>query len=632
MSNWVDQIPVVLLAVALLVLPGLPVAFCLRAAGVVRLGVAIAVSLAIMAAASLLAPTIGMRWGFLPVLIVAVVVWIIAGVLRFLDRSGDAPQRDRTGWPIWVSVTIAVVGWVTILALGISSPANPSQLYDGIFHINAVEFIAETGDASPLHMTMVLPGETTSFYPTLWHAFVSLLVPVAGGVVVATNVAAVAVVSIIWPVAIATLSTVVFPTRPAAALWAPLIAFGFSAFPLGFLNWGVLYPNLIGTILIPILVALVVLAFTAAPTWSSRTLRILVAIAAAGAMAVGHPSALLAALALLTPFLIWRFWRTMSVRGRAARILFGAVVAVGLVVIAVVWMRANVTTNEWLPNRTLAQAFGETIFLSPLGRATGLLIGPLVVLGVWRTVKDRLWWVLASYGVTIVFFLVAAWMPHLPIRSLFVGVWYDDTTRVAALLGIWGVPLAGLGAGVLVEWVRNAWRSAAYGRVVAVAAIVAVAAASHLVALRDDLRFMRSNSFHFGEDSQGLSPQEADLFYAASNVLSDGSLVIGNPLTGAGLLYAYTGHQVVFPHITGRYGTEAQFLARHLVEGTPEVCDALENLGVTHAIDFGERELFENHYTTFDGLHGLENTEILTAVERVGSAVLYEATGCTNPE
>ena len=104
--------------------------------------------------------------------------------------------------------------------------------------------------------------------------------------------------------------------------------------------------------------------------------------------------------------------------------------------------------------------------------------------------------------------------------------------------------------------------------------------------------------------------------------------MIGDPLTGAGLLYAYTGHDVVFPHVTGRYGAESAVLARSLVTGDAAVCDAIEDLGVTHAVDFGDTVLFQNHYTTYDGLHDLDESPILTEVDRVGDAVLYEITGC----
>lgn len=634
---WAGQIPALLLALALLVVPGVPVALCLRGVrSILRLAAAIAVSLAVLGAASFAAPLVGLSWGLLPVALVALVVWTIAGGLWLLDRRRGATWDDgvapssSTGarrWQ-WTAVTVAFVGWVVIVAAGIGSPGNPTQLYDGLFHLNAVEFIGRTGDASPLHMTMVVPGAETSFYPTLWHALVSLVAPASGSIVAATNVTTVAVIGLIWPAALSALAAVAFPQHPGAAIWAPLVGFGFSVFPLGFLNWGVLYPNLLGTVLIPILLAAVLLAFAPALSWPTRVLRVLVALAAVGATALAHPSALLGAIAMLVPYLVWRAWASARAGSTVIRVVLAVVVLGGLVSLVVVWLGANVTTNEWRPTQTMAQTLGEVAFLSPVGRTAGLLLGPLAAIGIWRVVKDRTWWILGSYAVSVLLFMMAAWFPLLAIRSAFVGVWYDDTTRVGALIAIWGLPLAGLGAAVVADWLFGSWQAGNRRRVIAIAALLALGAASHLPMLRNDFRYMRSVSFQFGDASQGLSPDEVALFEDIDDELPEDSLVIGDPLTGAGLLFAYTGHAVLFPHVTGSYGGDAAMLASYLVDGNAEVCDAVDRLGVTHALDFGETVLFQNHYTTYDGLHGLDRSSILTEVDRIGDAVLYEITGC----
>jgi hypothetical protein len=627
-TAWIEQAPALLVALALLVVPGLPVALCVRGvSSVVRLGLAIGVSLGIVAAASLVAPVLGLSWGLLPVGLVTAPVWIVAAVLRFFDRAepGDVRTRSRG---TWIAIGVAFLGWMVILLAGIGRPDHPSQLYDGLFHLNAVEFIAATGDASPLHMTMATPNLETSFYPTLWHALVSLVLPAAGSVVAATNVTTLAVVALVWPVALATLTAVAFPQHARAALWAPLLGFGISVFPLGFLNWGVLYPNLLGTALIPVLLAAVLLAFAPAAGWTRRTLRILIVLAIVGSTGFAHPSALLGAVALLVPYLLWRAWRLAVSGGRRTRVLLGVAVVIGLIALTVVWLEANVTTHEWLPRLTISQALGEVAFLNPVNRSTGLLLGPLAALGIWRLAKERMWWVLWSYAVSVGLYLVASWLPVLWLRSAVVGLWYDDTTRVAALLAMWGIPFAAIGATVVGDWLAGLWRARRRALALAIMAVVALAAATHLLAIRNDLGYMRDVSFRFDAQSQGLSPDEAQLFERAAEELPEGSLVIGDPLTGAGLLFAYTGDDVVFPHVTGRYGRDASVLARYFVDGGPEVCDAAERLGVTHAMDFGDTVLYQNHYTTYDGLHDLDDSPILTEVDRVGDAVLYEITGC----
>ncbi|WP_228479944.1 DUF6541 family protein [Microbacterium abyssi] len=626
--TWISHVPALIAVFGLLIVPGLPVAFSVRARGVFRLGIAVVVSLAVIAAASLIAPVLGLGWSLVPVALVAVVVGIVALTLRAIGRdAGEEPVGTSSKW-VWGAVVAALCGWTGIVALGIGAADHPNQLYDGLFHLNLIEFILQNSDASSLHMTMSTPGQATAFYPALWHALVSLIVPVSGSVVSATNIVTLGVVGLIWPVAVASLTSVVFPARPIAAAGATLASFGFSVFPLGFLNWGVLYPNLLGTVLVPLFVAIVVAALRPALTWSSRLLWCLVGIAAVGAMGFAHPSALLGGIALVVPFLVVRTWTAACRAGLVARVVILVLLCLGLVALAIVWIKANVTTNHWLPSETMAQAVGEVLLLSPVERTAGLLLGPLAAIGIWQVVRMKLWWVLASYVLSVGFYLASAWFPILSLRSLLVGVWYDDTTRVGALLAMWGLPLAGLGVAVVTSWLRARWENGARLPVIALATLIAFAAASHLIMLTSDVLQMRRVSFQFGDASRGLSADEAALFGKADAVLDEDSVVIGDPLTGAALLYAYTGHDVVFPHVAGRYGEDATFLARNLVDGDAAVCAAVDRMGVTHALDFGDRTFFESQSPRFTGLHDLNESPILTPVATVGEATLYEVSGC----
>lgn len=624
MGGWLDLVPALALALALLIAPGLPVAVFLRVRGVIFLGISIVVSLSAIAIASVLAPWLGISWSLIPVLCVAAVLGLIAGVFaRFY--KGVVPRKLSVGTK-WFPLALAFLCWALVIVIGISDPSRPNQLYDGLFHLNAVEFIAQTGDASPLHMTMSTPTAAINFYPTLWHALVSLVLPVAGGVVQATNIVTVAAVALIWPTSVAVLSQVLFPNRSTVTTWAPLVGLLFSVFPLGFLNWGVLYPNLLGTMLVPLLLATVLMSCEAGLSLARRILFILVAIAAAGATALGHPSALLAGIALLLPLALWRCWEAWMRAAALKRAVLLCAVAVGAVGLALIWQKANVTTNNWLPELTMAQAFGEVAFLSPVERTAGMVLGPLVAIGIWQAIKDRLWWVLGSYSVSIGFYMLAVWFPVLSIRSAFVGVWYDDSTRVGALLAVFALPLAALGATAVADWLAHLWHSGRTTLSVGVGVIIVILGLPHLAVLANDTRHLNQETYELNSESRALTKDEVELFARADKHLADDDVVIGDPLTGAGLLFAYTGHDVVFPHATGRYGADAALLGKSLVGGGPEVCEAIKQLGVTYALDLGDRVLFKD--VKYAGLHGLASSPIVTQVEDIGEAKLYQITGC----
>lgn len=629
MASWIAQWPAALTTLALIILPGAPTAAFIRAKGVIRLGLAVGVSLGIIAAASLVAPYLGMPWSLVPVLVVAVAVSAVAGALRLMQPTRPKATNQLPERGVWITLGLALVGWIILLTLGIREADHPNQLYDSIFHLNAVEFIREHGTASPIEMTMVAPSAATMFYPTLWHGMVNLLVPSSGSVVTATNVLTVIVVAFVWPVAMAFLTRVLFPHTPSAAVWAPLMGFGFSVFPLGALNWGVLYPHLLGMALAPLLIGTVLLAFSRDLVGYERTLRILAALAAAGATAVAHPSAVFAALTVLVPFAlsrVWHHWRRAP--SRTVRAVWFSGTVAGMALLVTVWAFANVTTNAWLPSVTMAQAAGEIAFLSPVGRTAGLLLGPLAIVGMWRLARNRRWWILAAYGFAACLYLAAAWLPVLSARSFLVGVWYDDSTRVGALLALLGIPLAALGANVIAQRIFSWWRSGLRLRASMVGVTIAALACTHLIAIAIDLSHMRNVSFRFDAASQGLSAEEAEFFEQASRYLGPESLVIANPLTGAGLVYAYLGVDVVFPHVTGSYGPDAMLIASGLRWGGVEVCDSVHRLGVTHALDFGEVEIYPNQWPEYDGLRGLKSSPILEARLSEGSATLYEVTGC----
>jgi hypothetical protein len=271
--------------------------------------------------------------------------------------------------------------------------------------------------------------------------------------------------------------------------------------------------------------------------------------------------------------------------------------------------------------------------LGPVGRPASLILAVLAIAGAVAAIRERQgWWLVGSQLIAIGFFLVAAWLPVLSLRSAIVGAWYDDVTRLAALLGVAAIPLAARGADAIIGWGVQTWRSRRRSSDVIPLVLVGILLVACVLATvlvpRHEVQAMRSVSFLATEESQGLSPNEAELFAEAGRILPEDAIVIGDPLTGAGLLYAYTGRQVVFPHIKGRYGADAALLGTSLRDGGPEVCAAAERRGVEYAIDFGDRSIFPGYQELYAGLHDLGASDILTPIANVGSATLYQITGC----
>jgi hypothetical protein len=633
---WLSALPALLVALAVLLLPGLGVAWLAGFRGTTLPAVSAGISAGIIALASIVAPFLGIRWSPLPVVLIAAVLTAVAAVLVWLGRrAGHSLERFGTSsnrWWVWGALGATALAWISIVALGMTSPDRPAQHFDAVFHLNAVRFVIETGSASPLDMTMAYPFREHLTYPTLWHAVVSLVVPAAGGsVVVATNIVSIAVIAVLWPLAASFLTAAAWRRALPTALAAGL-TLGFALFPVGFLNWGVLYPNLLGIALIPVGLGLLLMAFRGrglSVRGAQGVLLVCIGLAVIGGIAVAHPSALLAALVLSWPLalaFVISMWSGPA-RPRVVATVLLAAVSVGLIMI---WPRLNVTTGEWKRYESLAQALGEATFLGPVGRPPALVLAALVLVGAWVAIRRRAWGLVGSQLVAAAFFIVAAWFPVEWVRSLFVGVWYDDVVRVGALLVIAAIPLAALGATVVLDAFRRRQRSRPLTWTAIVAAVVVALplVATQALVIRHELSVMRNLSFVFDENSQGVSPDEAAMFEEVAEIVPEGSVVAGDPLTGAGLLYAYTGQPVLFPHMRGQFGVDAALLGTDLRDGGDEVCEALERTGVDYVLDFGDQRIYPLGHEDFIGMHDLDRSDFVEEVASIGDAALYRVVGC----
>lgn len=243
MISWFGAVPAFLLAAGLLVVPGALVAMGWGRRGLGVLLLAPPLSLAAFALASVVAPLVGVRWSLVPLAGMTLVLTTPALVLRGVGRLPAAPRTSvvddgsdaRMEW-VWVLGGWAVAAALGILTLrlGAGRPDAVSQSYDAVFHLNALRYIEETGSASPLDLQgMIHAG---GFYPSLWHAFASLVMPaVSGSVPAAANLATLSQAVVVWPLGCVLLVRQLLGPRPELLGAAAVLSMGFVAFP-----WSVL--------------------------------------------------------------------------------------------------------------------------------------------------------------------------------------------------------------------------------------------------------------------------------------------------------------------------------------------------------------------------------------------------------
>lgn len=393
--SWLATIPLLLFAVVLAFGPGYAMGWALRVPARLRVFYAPLLTFALVAVSAIVLGKTGIPWSlisFVPV--AAVLVAAAAGVMHLVGRRWpsavpDASSEAAENWagntvPLaWPVIGAVLGGFLTLHATEdmVFGPEAFSQTLDNSYHMNAIRWIQEHGDASSLTMGAVSAADQQpAFYPAGWHDFVYLIYNTTGtSIATATIVMILLVAGIIWPCSLVAMCLSIPHLRRLQALAIPALTCGFFAFPGLLLFWGVLFPNLLGYALLPAFVALLshMIQLLARREYSfvlSLSLTILVGL---GGLALVHPNAVVSAAVFAVPMLLGGVVQVLRTRGASTRErLVGTGVLVALIAGCVAaWsvLRPSQEASElWTSIMSEGEAVYQFLFLglenaNPLG-------------------------------------------------------------------------------------------------------------------------------------------------------------------------------------------------------------------------------------------------------------------------
>lgn len=667
--SWFDAAPLFVLGVALLFLPGLVIAAAAKLRGVRALAVAPAISVSIVALSAILAPFAGLSWSLLPVLAAtAVVAGIALGASATVARRSAAatyPEAGRRQWGWVLAPLVAVV--VAAILIGrrltdaMGQPQSFSQTFDNVFHMNAIRYILDTGSGSSLTLNSMTGAAS---YPAAWHDLVSLLVSLHGTDIPASiNITNLIVAALVWPLGCIYLARTVWGKRPAVSISAGVCSAAFGTFPISLLDFGVLYPNFLAVALLPsvLAVALDALGLSVAGI-QSRLIALLLLLAVLPGLALAHPSAAMAWIALMMPPAIYVWARALARaiklrdgRGRvAATTALVVVFVVGAVVIRLLWdvVRPPAEAAFWPPVETTGQAIGEVISSSAIGRPVAWAIMALTLLGAYYTVRSpRQLWLLGTYAMVAFLFVVVSSFPAEEFRLYVTGIWYNDPPRLAALLPLVTIPLACRGAvsiwdlllQALRTWgQRSAWfraegpakpstlsRPATITAVVGTVMVLALTVATQRGNVRQAEESM-AGSYRLSESSPLISSDEMALINRLPAEVPDDALMVGNPWNGSSLAYALADRKLIQLHILSAVpeGTAPLLHGPVPSKDDPSVCSAVNRLNIDYILDFGHREV-HGRDSGYKGLDSLIAAGMASLEDSEGDAKLYRLLLCS---
>ena len=645
----------------MLYLPGLALAAAARVAPLPALATAPLLGAALLGGTGLAAGAFGTAWGWqwalggFLVALAAVVAARVSARRRSLapvnsPDSIEPPQagtlaRTLTGrlsahlagplgqYLAGIALAAAVLGPSLLAALG--GPEHFGQRFDSVFHLNAVRLVADTGAAAPWSFAPVGAGGA---YPAGLYLWAGLVMQLTGvSVAVAMQAAALVVVFLIWPIAIAYLVEIV--VRPRRRILVGALAFGSVSFPFGLMVWGILYPNFFGLALTPVLVALGWEALgMRAPTMGLRSAIVLLVAGAFGSVLV-HPNALVAAAILLLPAAVTALLRARrnGLAIRSSRPWTGIVLA-AVVAFPFAWYAAisELTDTRRTPFLGSGKAIGEILLGTSLGKPVVAVLAAGLLFGFTAAVRDRQVrpLVIGFEVAAVAYFATATFTSHLA-TSILAGPFYNDPYRTAAVLAIPTIALAAYGWDSLLSWVwsrlgepalpRWAWRALAAGGAVVMALAVLASGG-----WQDQLGRIRLH-YALDETSNILTADELALLERIPAHVPAGERIAANPWQGGSLAYAFAGRETTQPYMSKEAPAPVLTINASLRDAAsnPAVCAALAELGANYALEMEPHTIPAVWQApSNDGFVGLGSAPGFELLDSEGAAVLYRITAC----
>ncbi|WP_353681955.1 DUF6541 family protein [Microbacterium sp. ABRD28] len=587
-----------------------------------------------------------LQWWAAPFAVSFIILAIACSVIRAFVRPRPIPAsaasevrprggpRDRS---VLLSLGIAASIISVQLAVIFGDPQAISQTFDNVFHLNAVQYIGDTANASPLHVGgMTSASGAAAFYPALWHASVSLIAETTGApIALAANAFALTISAFAWPAGVLLLTRTVFRPSGVLTVAAGVLSAASPAYPVLMIDYGVLYPYHLALAFLPAAVASALPVIGVGSTEQPRWLCALATLGSLPALVLAHPSAFVAWLVFVGVGAITSYVALLVTRPPRLRVIRATVWLVLFAVVAAAsWklLKPPPGSRLWPPTETLAQALGEAATASYYGAAIPALLSLTLVIGVVTAARRHTAgdiWILAAAAAGTLLYLAVSSFDWWTLRDLLVASWYNNAPRLAAIMPTLIVPVAASGAATLWHLLnKRSLRDAAFPRKAAAAIVLGALLVAQVYASGSST-VNAGRSYAAGPGAPLLTDDEQELLQEVDRYVPPDGVIAGNPWTGTALAYALADRRVLLAHTIAESNPDIELINNELrtaVPGSP-VCDALSREGVTHVLDFGDQEVHGGAHP-YPGLERLRSSAAVKLETAVGSVSLYEVTGC----
>jgi D-galactosaminyltransferase len=643
----------VLLAVALLVVPGAMVARAARLPWPTAVAVGPPLTYGVVALAIVPFGAVGIPWNPWTAFLALAVVTVAAACLPMvLNRYHDADAQARAasrGPALTVAggllLGAAFIGLAAVQ--GLPNWQSIPSTWDAVWHANTIRFILDTGQASPTHMGELRNVETQDalYYPSTFHALASVFSQLTGSApTTAYTVSSLTAAVWLFPASAAILTGRLLRDRAAewrtagAAATAAALSASFTAIPYVEFDTASM-PNLAAYgVAVPTMV-LVVSALR------HRDRIPLAVLALLGVFSVHITGGVVAVLFVAAWWLVDGLWR--PVRGRLPDFIALVVIAVPSVCMLL---------PQFVGVLRQAEIIEGHAFVTHEGKKRGLIDAvvqhtrhlndfpiqwPLVTLaglGAVILLVKKIWWPLSVWLLLVACIVYSSAPFGGPIGGLTAKVsdlFYSDPRRLSAVVAMLLAPAAGVAVFTIVSAVAQGARRLAGGDRAArpevwfgVTAVVLVA-----VSVVTAYYYLPRHRFLFGEkyDSVIIDDKDLEAFAYLATLPGARDTVIGDANTdGTPWMYAVSGLHPLWTHydypvqqgpgyhryIFWAYADDA--------DTDPRVAEAVKALDIRYVLTSTPVVL---KFAMPDGLVSLDESRSWEKIYDNGEARIYEWQG-----
>lgn len=653
--SWLAVAPGLLAMAVLWVLPGYGVLRLLGVRGLVALGAAAAVTSGYAGVVAVVLDKLSVSWSLTSFGLTVLVAWALAasiglglGTLRDSKTTRVAGQKRlaprEQGWLV---AAWALGGGVLALAMmvGMGGSNQPGQAWDAVYHVNAVWFIQDSGNASSLGGLAPMYADTIApYYPSVWHSLVAIA-PGFDYVTQASNASSIIIGSIIWIAGLIALARVVWPRRALPVVMVPVIAATFVTFPAIAVSMLGVWPFALSVACVPGTLALTISTLRRDLGWKVHTAYGLGLAWAVAGVVLSHGSGLFSLALLAGPVLVVlltrvavRWWKRGHRVGVVISVVVGSLLAIlGSTAVLTSAPVSSIVSYERGGQSSYFPGLGSLLIDHPLiyvydFTSFNAVVTVLVAIGIvlsWRLKKSR--WLIVALLLAAALTLLAAGPPENPLRVL-AGFWYTQASRINQLLLIPAIMLAAAGAAWVADRLSR-WRSWTTAKAaLSVVAIIAVATFGFRWSTQTAVMSSTYNTWPIAWGTM-LEEDEIAMVDRAAEMLPDAAVVLGEPSAGSPYLLARSGVDVVYPQLTPIAGSPERLLLAaefNRWRTNPEVCEAVRALGVTHV--YGDDLTFAEGAKWEEATPGLRsfntNQPEFELIDSGGQASIYRFTGC----